>query len=914
MVKNEKFQRAPLVLAITAASSIATGAFAQSAEQIENTTGAAPQVAAPQIEEVMVQGRLRDSAEMLVSERLEEEVVTDILGSEMIGRVGDSTVAAALRRVSGLSLVNDKFVYVRGLGERYSSTTLNGATVPSPDLTRNVIPLDLFPTSVVESLAVQKSYSADQAATFGGGNVDIRTKGIPENLTYSIEVGTGMNSENDGDVLSYRGGDDDAFGTDDGTRALPSGITAALQRFKGDLSVAGIRSTLIAEGNQFASEQEALAAAQALNRELALNLNRDVSVEEDSSDPDSDIKASVGNRFYFGDNWELGFLAGGSYKSKWRETERVQRDYGSPEERTDTRNESTYAVDISGNLNLGLRFADEHELETTSLFLRNTDDETSISDYFNENRQISDGQGFREYTLKYEEREMVVNQIKGSHSVGSETKAMIPGGLLGWVPEELTVDWFYSDATATTDIPNEVSVNAETVTDPATGETISSSVSTGSRSADFRFTELEDEVRNYGWAATLPLEFSNSTLELSGGFARTEKGRTYKQTQLRLDIFSVADGSILSNPLDQVFSDENITSTENNFVFDRAGGNKQSYIAATLSDAVFGKFDWTYNETWRLSAGARWEDYNQVALEWNPYGYTPEDPQITSDPEALAEATYAQDDIYPSLSLTYMGSLWAETFQLRFGASKTAVRPDLREITDAFYIDPITDEQVMGNPNVRPSEINNYDLRAEWFFDSGDSLTVSAFYKDIIDPIEFFEAASSDTNVAREIINAEAGEITGIEIEGMKNLGFMGGTMDSFFVQGNVTLQESELVAGNEADAPTNPVREMTGASEYVVNMLLGFDSPDGNHSATLGYNVFGERLYLAGRNLAPDAFEQPFHSLDLTYSWYPTEEITVKAKMQNLLDEAVEIERDGVIVFEEKPGSSFALSAQYQF
>ncbi|WP_250462120.1 TonB-dependent receptor domain-containing protein [Microbulbifer litoralis] len=908
MVKKENFQRAPLVLAIAAASTLTPQVWAQA----ETDDLSAPP--AQQIEEVMVQGRLRDSAEMLISERLDDEVVTDVLGSEMIGRVGDSTVAAALRRVSGLSLVNDKFVYVRGLGERYSSTTLNGATVPSPDLTRNVIPLDIFPTSVVDSLAVQKSYSADQAATFGGGNVDIRTKTIPDALTYFVELGTGFNTETGGDALSYNGGDDDDFGTDDGTRAMPGEIAAAMQRFRGDLSVENIRDTLISEGQDFASAQEALAAAQTLNRELALNLNRDIAVEKESVRPDTDVKGSVGNRFYFGDNWELGFLAGASYKSEWAESERIQRSYGSPDERTDTKNESTYSVNLSGNLNLGLRYGDEHSLSATSLFLRNTDDETSISDYFNENREISDGRGFREYALKYEEREMTVNQVRGSHSVGPQTKALVPGGMLDWVPEDLTVDWFYSDSEATTDIPNQVSVFADTVTDTGTGETISSTVSTGSRSADFRFTELQDEVRNYGWSATLPLQFSTSFLELSGGFARTEKGRSYKETQLRLDAFEVTDDAPMGAPLDEVFGDDNITNTDNNFVFDRAGGNKQSYIAATLTDAVFGKVDWTFRETWRVSAGARWEDYNQVALEWNPYSYSVDDPQITDDPEELLDATYVQDDVYPSLSLTYMGSLWAETFQLRFGASKTAVRPDLREITDAIYIDPITDEQIKGNPDARPSEISNFDVRAEWFFDNGDNLTLSAYYKDITDPIEFFELGSSDTNVAREIINAESGEITGLEIEGLKTLGFMGETMDSFFVQGNITLQDSELVAGVEADAPTNPVREMTGASEYVVNMLVGFDSPDGNHSATLGYNVFGERLYLAGRNGAPDAFEQPFHSLDLTYSWYPTQEVTVKAKVQNLLDESVDIERQGVTVFEEAPGSSFSLSAQYQF
>ncbi|WP_299592826.1 TonB-dependent receptor [uncultured Microbulbifer sp.] len=905
MVKNEIFQRAPLVLAIATASFIAPNAFAQE----ETDAVVVPQ---PQIEEVMVQGRLRDSAELLVSERLEEEVVTDILGSEMIGRVGDSTVAAALRRVSGLTLVNDKFVYVRGLGERYSSTTLNGATVPSPDLTRSVIPLDIFPTSVVDSLAVQKSYSADQAATFGGGNVDIRTKGIPDGLTFSLELGSGMNSETDGDVLTYSGGDDDNFGTDDGTRALPAELQQALTRFKGRLGVQDIRNVLEQEGNEYASASDAIAAAQDINRQLAMNLNRDIAIEEDSSSPDMDVKASVGNRFYLNDDWEVGFLAGGSYKNQWREEETLKRSYGFPDERTDTEQTSTYSVDITGNLNVGIRFADEQEVTLTSLYLRNTDDDTSVRDFFNENRQVSDGRGFREYTLKYEERDMVVNQVKGHHLVGPATKALVPGGLLNWAPEELAVDWFYSDSTAETDIPNEVNINADTQTN-SVGEAVSSSVSTGVNSAGFRFTELEDQVINYGWSTTLPLEFSTSTLELSGGYARTEKGRSYKQTEFRLGSLG-GDSNALGGSLDEVFGDENINDPDNNFVFDRAGTNNQSYIAGTLTDAAFGKADWTWNETWRLSAGARWEEYNQVALDWNPYGYSLDDPQITNDPEELQEATFAEDAVYPSVSLTYMGAFWADTFQLRFGASQTAVRPDLREITDAIYIDPITDEQIQGNPNARPSEITNIDLRGEWYFDNGDNLTISAFYKDIVDPIEFFEFASSDTNIAREIVNAESGEITGIEIEGLKSLGFMGDFMDSFFLQGNLTVQETELVAGTEADAPTSLVREMTGASEYVVNMLLGFDSPDGGHSATLGYNMFGDRLYLAGRNGAPDAYEQPFHSLDLTYSWYPTEEITIKAKMQNLLDEAIEIERADVIVFEQKPGQSFALSAQYQF
>ncbi|WP_346839982.1 TonB-dependent receptor [Microbulbifer sp. SAOS-129_SWC] len=883
----------------------AASTFAYSAdESVQMEKPAAPQ--SQQIEEVMVQGRLQSSAETLINERIDDEVVTDVLGADMIDRVGDSTVAAALRRVSGLSLVDGKFVYVRGLGERYSSTTLNGATVPSPDLTRSVLPLDIFPTSVVESLAVQKTYSADQAATFGGGNVDIRTKGIPDQLTYSLEVGSGMNSETKGDVLSYNGGGDDKYGTDDGTRAMSAQLDNAIKRFHGGLSMQNIRSVLEQEGTTFASAQEATDAAAALNRDLALKLNRDIAIKQESADPDYDLKASVGNRFTIGDNWELGFLAGTSYKNQWREENRLKRDYGFPDERTDTENRSISSVDLSGNLNVGLSFADEQKLTATSLYLRNTDDSTAISDYFNENGEVSSGHGFREYTFKYEERDLVVNQVKGSHFIGSETKAMLP--FLAWVPEDLTVDWFYSDARARTDIPSEISVNADTDTDPQTGAVLNSYVAESA--ANYRFTKLEDEVINYGWTGTLPLEFGASKLELSGGFARTEKGRTYSETNLTLE--QDADTSVLQGPLDQVFSDGHITDADNNYVLSMSGNNR-SYIAATATDAVFGKVDWTLAETWRLSAGARWEDYAQVALKWNPYGNTLENPQVnTADPDAIR--SFNEDKVYPSLSLTYMGNLWADTFQLRFGASKTAVRPDLREITAAIYVDPITGENVSGNPNVRPSVITNLDVRAEWFFGSGDNLTVSLFNKDIADPIEFFEQAASDTNESREIVNAESGTIQGIEFEGLKSLGFLGETMDSFFVQGNLTVQNSELVAGDEADDPTSLKRDMTEAAPYVVNMVVGFDSPDGNHSATLGYNAFGERLYVAGRNGHPDGFEQPFRSLDMTYSWYPTAEVTVKAKAQNLLDEAVEIERAGVTVYEEKPGTSFSLSAQYKF
>tara|TARA_R110002072_G_scaffold13418_9_gene56216 strand:+ start:9512 stop:12268 length:2757 start_codon:yes stop_codon:yes gene_type:complete len=862
------------------------------------------------IEEVVVLGRLRSAAESLQDERMNEEVVTDVLGAEMISRVGDSTVALALRRVSGLSLVGDKFVYVRGLGERYSNTLLNGATVPSPDLTRNVIPLDVFPTSIVDSLRVQKSYSADMPANFGGGSVDIRTKGIPDAFTYSLEVGLGANTETDGDVISYRGGGDDEFGVDDGTRELPGNIAAAIQRFRGQLNTQSIFTTLQQEGNTSAT----FADAQLLNRQLGTSLNRNLSIRDENADPDLDIKGSIGNNWFIGDQWEFGILGSGSYKNKWRQSTQVSRNFVFPGERTDTEVESTYSVELSGSVNMGLKYSDDHEINTTSLYLRNTDDETAINDFFNENREKSGGSGFRGYRITYEQRDLTVNQMTGTHFLGASTRELLPFGadLLEKIPEDLKFDWFISDAVAETDIPNEVNIQAQTVTDPITGAVMSSTVGLDTSSASYRFTELRDDVKSWGWTVSLPIEFNRSDLELSGGYYHSRKGRSYEQYQFNLGVLSVGDPAVLQGSLGDVFSDANILDTGNNFVFDTVNSNSQSYVAATMTDAYFGKFDWTWNETWRVSAGARWEDYRQVALDVNLLGFSVTNPVITTDPAVLERASFQDDDIYPSLSVTYMTQWWAEVFQLRFGYSETSIRPDLREINDATYVDPLTGDLVDGNPGIIPSSVDNFDVRAEWFFDNNDSLTVSLFYKDIENPIELFEAPASDTTILREIVNAESAELTGIELEATKSLGFLGEGFEPFFIQANATVLDSELVAGPNADAPTNAKRELANASEYVGNIVFGFDSMNAEHTATLIYNVFGERLYVAGRNGAPDAFEQPFHSLDLTYSWYPTDAMTLKLKVQNLLDQTVEIEREGVTIFEEDPGMSYSLSFRY--
>lgn len=885
-----------------------------------------------EIEEVVVTGRFISSSQQLANERMTDAFATDLLGEDTISRLGDSTVGAALRRVPGISLVGGKFVYIRGLGERYSSTSLNGAQIPSPDLTRNVIPLDVFPTSIVESLRVQKSWAPSLPANFGGGAVDIRTKGIPDGFTANFEIGSGFNTESSGSGLTYPGGGDDRWGTDDGTRALSANLLGAIDTFQGEIGVQSILSTL-----QRQDPSATLGDAQNMNRMLGRELNRTFTTQSKSLPADVIARASIGNSWLIGDDWEVGAVVGGSYQTDWRKTTALARNFNFPDERTDTEEETTQAITMAGTASFGVKFTEDHSIETTTLWLRNTDDETSVTDFFNENREKSDGLGWRTYRFQFEEREMLTNQVSGSHFLGDATRDRLGliDGLLGWVPTETEITWFFSDSEATTDIPNQLSISSQTITDGNTAEVLGEAVTLSSQAADFRFTDLDDEVQNYGWGVTVPFDTRRSIIQVSGGWQHARKARTYSQSQFSLGALSVSDPETLQQPVDQVFSDAAIMDPANNFVFDRQGTNNESYIAATMTDGLYGTIDWTLDDTWRLAVGARWENYRQAAMPWNQYGYSADNPQIdpcnlvdpcdfiTNSDDArtfTSDAVFADDKVYPAAAITYMSDFWAETFQLRFGWGETSVRPDLREITSASYIDPITGDLTRGNPGVVPSDVTNFDIRGEWFFGNGDNLTVTLFRKEIEKPIEFFESAASDTTIAREVLNANDASVEGVEIEFLKELAFMGGFMDTMFVQGNVTVQNSELVcdanAANpcEADAPTNPTRSLSGASDYVANLMLGFDAPNARHTASVMYNVFGERLYVAGRNGAPDGFEQPFHSLDFTYFWYPSDTMTLKLKAQNVLNETVTIEREGVVVFEEDPGATFSMSFQLAF
>lgn len=892
MQKNT-FNRRKLFLAI-AATTLSLSAVAQD-EPIEIPV---PVIDAPVLEEMMVTGRLMSGAQSVIDQRFEEPFSADILGSDQITRVGDSNVAAALLRVPGVTLVDNQYVYVRGLGERYSTVSLNGAAVPSPELTRNVLPLDVIPSSIVRTLKVQKSYSPDLPAHFGGGNVEIRTKSIPDEFVLELSVGTGMNSQSSDDGLSYSSGGDSS--------GLPTMIDSALDTYRGRLNVNGIVAILDTDGGSPTAEQ--LNQARVINRELITSLNRNIEIEKKSIPLDASLGMSIGNAWDISDDWSVGALVNGSYDQEVRNKNQKRRAVGDPDQVFSDAERTTEETRELLSLNMGLNYQDMHNLDFNAYKIDITENEAQIETGYDASNRAQDGRQTVDYTTRHEVRSLEVFQFIGDHKFDQ-----LSGNTLG----DMNIDWFYSDSSAETDIPGRSAAKGIINLDPATGEVINTQILATSSAASFSFLTLADDVESYGTDIAIPLLFGDSEITFSGGYSYNDKVREYYGYTANINAIGVT-GDILNGTPGSVFSDSNVSNLTYPFEFTVGGGlGTESYIAAQMTDAAYGMFDFKWSEVWRITGGARYEDFRQALLPVDLLDYSGESlNKVIADLSEEDQRFAIRDDgWYPSLAVTYMnnGFLGAEDFQVRASFAQTLVRPDLREVSDIYYIDPELGIQVQGNPLLQSSDLDHFDLRTEWLYDNGDNLTISLFYKDIANPIEQSRVPGSDDTILLTFYNAVSGEITGLELEGLKEIGA------GFFVTGNLTLTDSEITSPASGGF-NNLKRKMTGQSDYVFNGQLGFDSDDGMHTVSLAYNVFGERVYYAANNDGnEDAFEQPFNSLDIVYSFFPTENFTTKLKVGNILDEKrsftqINAESVDVTILEQEVGTSVSLDLKYNF
>jgi len=858
-----------------------TGAYsAEPEEDLENEDF--------QIEEIVTEGsRLQGSAQSVLQERKEQAFVADILGTDQISRTGDSDAASALRRVTGLTLVDGQFIYIRGLGERYSSTLLNGSSVPSPDPTRNVLPLDLFPARIIESLSVQKSYSPDLPAHFAGGNVNIRTKSIPDEKIMRLGVRLGHNFDNN--KSPWYQAKSELQGSDE-NRAISAELEAALNQ-----------GTL----NNLSGDEAA---------QLFSTMNRDISGKEESLDPNMGLNFDYGNRFDIGEESTFGFLASLSYRNEWlASTERnvnnlaISGDTVRINEFADG-DSTEHNVKWSGMLNLGYSYNNNHRFELNNVLLRDTSDRLRNRRFENTNTINEDEESRRKLDVLYEERELISHQLKGTHNFPEL--------------ENLGVDWYYTRSNTERFAPGGFETTFR-IDQPSGGQT------TSQLARDFNtfytFQDLNDESDNWGGNISLPLYLDDWSVELKAGVDFIKRERKASNKEIALLNFSIPQGFSSGDDFSRIFSNSNLAQDDFSIRFDDRTNDGDDFLATTLVDSYYFMATTEFDD-WRLTAGVRYEDFRQLSIPLEPHNN-----RFASEIGEIADSVLAEDEFFPSLAVTYIID---SEMQLRFNYSQTTIRPDFRDISTSFYIDPLTEFLVRGSTSLQSSDIDNIDFRWEWYMASGDNLSVALFAKNISKPIEQIELPSA-TEGAPQLLtaNAEDGEVVGVEVEFLKSLAFIGDNWSNYYMSGNFTYSDSEVNICSGGDCLfeqqlrealntdqdvtsviTSNSRRLIGHSEWVTNLQLGWDSTDNEHSATLVYNVFGPRIIVPGVSGFEDAQEQSFHSLDLVYTWYPDYNSNVKVRVKNLLDEEKVIEQESVDILKETVGTEVTVSYSVDF
>lgn len=816
----------------------------------------------------------RGGQALYLDEKRASPVVAETLGAEQIARTGDSDAATTLKRVTGLTLVDGRFVYVRGLGERYSSVSLNGAPIPSPDPTRRVVPLDLFPTDLLDGVVVQKGYTPDMPGEFGGGAVLLRTRDVPSKFFFRLNGTLGyQHGASFDDGYTYEGGGKDWTGHADGSRELPDSLAAAtaggrVLRAQTPLNPNGATPAQLERYGE-----DVAAGGYGLTRETLA--------------PDLGFSGAIGNRWELGEASKLGFTAAVRYNQGWERNEEVRRTFQASSgglEPADVLaiDDTRRHVDFSAFLNLGLELSPQHRFNATSVLLRQSEDRVKLSD------GIQDEQEAQFTELRWTENQLLAQQLGGNH--------VLPAA------HDLSLDWQYTWARATRDEPNTRKYRYDRDSDGTLA------FSQRSDSNLMSWAELDDHQRDLTVKGKLPFDFDGTTLDIAFGGERTERER---DASLRSFSFSAAgpiarDPAVLALPIDEVLSPGHIG--PDGFVLTESTLPTDNYAARQDLTAWFLGIDANIAQKYRIALGARRENNDQAVTTFSLSN--PEAPPVVAGEDATATL--------PAAAFTWA---YSDNAQLRASYSKTLSRPDFRELSPAPYLDPLLDVQVVGNPDLVTASIRNYDLRWEYYFSPVEAFSIGAFLKEFDDPIEKTRLPGS--GVLLSLDNARSARNYGVELDVSKGLEFVAdwplfrhihGDWANWNVGFNYARIKSRIQLDPlDASFQTNLDRPMQGQSPYVANVQIGHQAGDGSSETTLLYNVSGRRIAAVGVAGQPDIYEEAFRQLDFQYRRSLGDAWSFKLRLRNLLDPAVRYTQGPETTREYKKGRAAMVTLEWK-
>jgi TonB-dependent receptor len=773
------------------------------------------------------------SAEAQLIERKQASVITDNIGSQEMKSNGDSDAAAAMSRVTGLSLVDNQYVFVRGLGERYSNTTLAGSVLPTTEPDKKVVPLDLFPTGLIDSVQVNKSYSPDRSAEFAGGLVQIVPMKLPNQPVLDFSYGVDFYSTATGKSIPMSPlGSRDAWGYDNGARALPSSFP--------DTKI--VRQGIYTPDVGFSANQITDFGRALENRWVPQNKN---------GKPGQNWSATLGNRF----GGKLGIVASvaHSYKEQFVEEDRgFFRISGAGE----LENTSPYHV-LTGTQkaqlgivgNVAYQFTPGQRLTIENFYTHSGRDEGRFFRGVN----LDNAREYKNNRLQFIEEGLFSNAIGGEHFFQHASNSR--------------VDWRVNFARATRDEPDLRETLYERVSSAAgTPETTTPFTYADESQSGFRmFNELNDDTTDVSVNWAIFNTAGGRPTQYKFGVDYVDRSRDFRSRRFHFIPITTqkADaGNLLFDnrrPAEELFVPNNIGTA---FRFNEETRPTDAYDGEQITAAGYGMVDVALATRTRLVVGARIETFDQTVTTLDPFGLF----------QTEVQASNKNTDVFPAINVVQ--GVAADS-NIRLSYSTTVNRPEFRELAEFEFTDVVGNRAVKGNSDLERALIQNVDARWEMFPGGRSVLAASAFYKHFDKPIERVVIAAA--NPIATFQNADTARNFGIELEAGHQFG------NHFFVNANYTFVDSRItLAPEQLGVQTSSERPLAGQSKNLFN--LAADYFVAGFSTRVLFNYFGDRIADVGANEAPDIVEQGRGRLDLVFS-HRLRGLNVRLNIENLTD-----------------------------
>ncbi|MEX1001027.1 MAG: TonB-dependent receptor [Crocinitomicaceae bacterium] len=819
---------------------------------------------------VVYKERIKNTENAVLSLKKSSVNMIDGISSSAFRKMGDSDAAGAMKRVPGVSISNGKYIYIRGLGDRYNKTLLNGLDIPGLDPDKNTIQMDIFPTNILDNIIVNKTFMANLPADFTGGVININLKSFPEEKTRQISVSGGYNPNFHfrNDYLTYDGGKTDFLGFDDGTRAIPA--------------TTNIPFFAQAIGNEETAERY---------KEVLSNFNPTMAAYQKMSLMDYSLSGSFGNQFNR-DKVTIGYNVLASYKN----TTEFYKDalfgrYGlsgnpdSTEMQTRELQTGSYGVNnvlMTGMAGLAIK-TEKAKFSLNILHLQNGESKAGIFDYYNSD-QGAIFSGFQ-HNLEYSQRSLTNVFLTGKHVMHNK----------GW-----EVDWRVAPTLSLIKDPDIRFTRYE-----ERGDTLIIGTEAGFPERIWREMNEKSLASNLG--ATKEFKFLNREAKVLFGAAYTYKVRDFEIRNFAINVRQV---NLTGDP-NELFAEENLWPHNDNpnkgttYELSFLPVNPNKYNSNVHNIGGYASFEFSPWKKIKTVLGVRVENYTQR--------YTGQDQLGTNI--LNNEVVLDNFGIFPSFNTIYQVN---DRQNLRFSYGKTTARPSFKELSYAEIYDPITGRTFIGglfrdednnsgtvywDGQLQSTDIHNFDLRWEVFQSPGQTISVSGFYKKFINPIEIVQFSAQTGSFQPR--NVGDGEVFGAEFEMRQSLKFIQKKLENFAFNLNVTYTHSRIlfsvtekqsrVANARTGQEVGDYRDMAGQAPYLVN--AGFSYQGGTKGFVKGfevgmyYNVQGRTLQYVGIVDRPDIYSVPFHSLNFNANkqFGKNEQFRVGLKVANILNDKKE-------------------------